>query len=125
MRLLMVCIFTPALLAVDSSAITGVWKAEPGVTLTITETGLRTYAIRFDRQTTDRGAVSEETTVTCDGRSRPLDQAGSGARGGTVFCGRTYPTEIRMRVTQNDGALIEQVFRASPDGSSLSYGKMV
>jgi hypothetical protein len=133
-QLLMASVFPLfPLAAAGQPAITGTWKAdvskttppdnnELAVTLTITETGLRTYAIRFESQTTDRGAVSEEMTITCDGRSRPLSQTDSGAGGGKVFCGRTYPTLVSIRVTQNDGQLIEYVFRVSwDDGNSLTY----
>jgi hypothetical protein len=96
---------------------------ELAVTLTIRETGLGTYTIRFESQTTDRGAVSEEMTITCDGRSRPLSRTDSGAGGGKVFCGRTYPTVISIRLAQNDGQLIEYVFRVSYDDNSLKYTK--
>ena len=136
-QLLMVSAVTLFLLgAADSSAITGTWKAdlsktsppdnnESAVTLTITEIGFRTYAIRLDSQTTDRGLVSEETTITCDGKSRPLREVDSRATGVTDFCGRTYPTVISIRVSQNHKTLREQVFRASPDGNSLDYTKTV
>lgn len=132
-QLLMVSVFTLfPLRAAGQPAIAGTWKAdvsktsppnndELAVTLTIRETGLRTYTIRFDTQTADRGAVSEEMTITCDGKSRPLSQADSAPGGGKVFCGRTYPTLISIRVTQDDGMLIEYVYRVSTDGNSLNY----
>jgi hypothetical protein len=120
--------------AADLPTITGTWKAdvsktsppdnnELAVTLTIAEAGFLTYAIRFDRQIADRGVVSEEMTIACDGKTRPLSEAGSGAGGGKVFCGRTYPTVISIRVTQSDGTLIEQVFRSYPNDNSLKYTK--
>jgi hypothetical protein len=120
--------------AAGQPAITGTWKAdlskasppdnnELAVTLTIRETGLRTYTIRFESQTADREAVSEEMTITCDGKSRPLSQADSGTGGGRVICQRTYPSIISIRVTQNDGQLIEYVFRVSYDDNSLKYTK--
>jgi hypothetical protein len=136
-QLLIVSAFTAFLLAAaDSSTITGTWKAdlsktsppdnrESAVTLTIREIGLRTYTIRLDRQTTDGGVVSEETTITCDGKSRPASEADSGAKDVTVFCGRTYPTIISIRVSQNHKTLTERVFRASPHGNSLNYTKTV
>ena len=118
-QLLMVSVFTLfPLSAVGQPAIAGtiagIWTAdvsktsppnnnELAVTLTITETGLRTYAIRFETQTTDRGAVSEEMPITCDGKARPLSQTDSGAGGGKVVCLRTYPTLISIRVTQDMG----------------------
>ena len=129
--LLVVSAFTLSFLGADdySSDITGTWKAdlsktsppdnnELAVTLTITEIGLRTYTINFDRQTTDRGVVSEELKVSCDGKSRPPGR--SGVAGATVYCGRAYP--ISIRVTHNDGMLIEHVIRL-PDGNSLNYTK--
>jgi hypothetical protein len=132
-QLLMVSAFTLFLLdAAGSSDIAGTWKAdlsktsppdnnELAVTLTIREIGPRTYTIGL--QTTDRRGGSEEMTVTCDVRSRPLSGADSGAGGGKVFCGLAYP--ISIRVTQNDGTLIEHVFWASSDGNSLKYTKTV
>ena len=137
MTLLIVSAFTLFLLAApDSSAITGTWKAdvsktsppdnnELAVTLTIGEIGLRTYTIRIDSQTTDRGLVSEETKIACDGKARPVRDADSGAAGATVFCGRTYPTVISIRLVLADKTAIEQVFRASGNGNSLNYTKTV
>jgi hypothetical protein len=143
-QLLMVGVFALFPLgAAGQPAIAGTWKAdvsktsppnndELAVTLTIRETcatggcevaaALRSYTIRFETQTTDRGAVSEEMTITCDGKSRPLSQTDSGAGGGKVGCERTYPTVISIRVTQDDGMLIEYVFRVSYD-NSLKYTK--
>jgi hypothetical protein len=120
--------------AADLPTMTGTWKAdisktsppdnsELAVTLTIAEAGFLTYAIRFDRQIADRGVVSEEMTVTCDGKTRPLSEADSGAGGGKVVCPRLYPTVISIRVTQNDGTLIEQVFRLSANDGTLNYTK--
>lgn len=109
--LLVLSAFTLPFLGADdySPAITGTWKAdllktsppynsESAVTLTIGESGLRACTIRFERQTADRGVVSEEMKVACDGKSRPPGR--SGVAGPTVFCGRACP--ISIRVTQND-----------------------
>jgi hypothetical protein len=134
-QLPMVLAFTLFLLgAAEQPAITGTWKAEVSktsppdnnelaVTLTIKEIGLRTYTIRVDSQTTDRGLVSEETTIACDGTSRPLGQADSGGALLNVFCARAYP--ISIRVMQGYKTLREQVFSASVDGNSLHYTKTV
>ena len=118
-KLLMVSAFASFLLAAaNSSTLTGTWEAdisktsppdnyESAITLAIREIGFRTYTIRLDRQTTNEGVVSEETTITCDGKSRPLREADSGAAGGTAFCGRTHPTVISIQVIQSDKTLIE------------------
>ncbi len=126
---MVVSAFTLSFLGADdySSAITGTWKAdvlktsppdnnESALTLTIGESGLRTYTIGFDRQTTDGGVVSEETTIACDGKSRPPGR--SGVAGATVYCGRAYP--ISIRVTQNDGMLTAHVFKLT-EPNSLTY----
>jgi hypothetical protein len=97
---------------------------ESAVTLTIKEIGVRTYDVKLDRQSADRRVVSEEMTITCDGKSRPQSEADSGVEGMTVFCGRTDPTEISIRVSQNHKTLREHVFRAR-EGNSLSYTKTV
>ena len=141
-QLLILAAFTPFLVtSAAASGIAGTWKAietsppdsrVSAATLTITEIpiGVRTYNIRLDRQTTDRGLVSEEMTISCDGRSKPVGhlrnpaqfagEADSGARVATVYCPRGGP--IHIRVTQTDGMLIEHVFLPSLDGT-LKYTK--
>lgn len=143
-HLLMVAAFTPFLVTTaDASGIAGTWKAiessppddsVSAVTLTITEipTGARTYNIRLDRQTTNRAVVSEEMTIACDGRSRPVGhlpnpaqfagETESGARVATVYCPRGGP--IQIRVTQTDGMLIEHAFLPSLEGT-LKYTRTV
>ena len=135
MQLLMVSAVTLFVLgAAEQPAITGTWKAdvsktsppdnnELAVTLSIKEIELGTYTIRVDSQTTDRGLVSEETTIACDGRSRPLGKADSGGALLNVFCARAYP--ISIRVMQGYKTLREQVLSASGDGNSLNYTKTV
>jgi hypothetical protein len=134
-QLLVVSAFTLFLPgAAEQPAITGTWKAdvsktsppdnnELAVTLTIKEIGLRTYTIRVDRQTTERGLVSEETTIACDGRSRPLGKADSGGALLNVFCARGGANPLSIRVMQGYKTLREQVFSASGDGNSLNYTK--
>jgi hypothetical protein len=134
MTTLILSTFTLFLLgAADPSDITGTWKAdvskttppdnnELAVTLTIKEIGLRTYTIRLDSQTRDRGLVSEETTIACDGKARPLKRLDPAAAGGTIFCGRG--SEISIRVKQEDGSLIEHAFRLT-ERNALNYIKTV
>jgi hypothetical protein len=116
--------------AAEQPAITGAWKADvsktspPGtnelaVSLTVKEIGLRTYTVRVDTETTDRGLVSEESTITCDGKSRPLGEADSGGALLNVFCARAYP--ISIRVMRGHKTIRKQVFSASGDGNSLKY----
>lgn len=142
-RFLMAGAFTAFLLAgADPSPITGTWKADvskttppddqdSALTLTIEEIGVRTYSIRFDSQTTDRGVVSEEMTIRCDEASRPLSvpralgvtgESDSAVGSETVFCGRSVPISIQIR--QGFKTVKEHVFRAI-DGNSLSYTKTV
>ena len=134
-QLLMVSAFSLFLLgAAEQPAITGTWKAdisktsppandELAVSLTIKEVRPGTYTVRVDSETTDRGLVSEENTITCDGRSRPLGEADSGGALLNVFCARAYP--ISIRVMQGHKTTRKQVFSASDDGNSLNYTKTV
>jgi hypothetical protein len=145
LKLLMVSAITTLALSAADSPLAGTWKADlsktsppdgnlSAVTLTIKEIGVRTYNIRLDRQTADRGVVSEEKTISCDGRSRPVGmlanpaefagEASPGARVATVLCPRMYPTVVSIRVTQDDGMLVEHVFQAA-GGDSLKYTKTV
>jgi hypothetical protein len=144
-QLLMVGAITSLALSAADSPLAGTWKADlsktspadsnfSAATLTIKEIGVRTYNIRIDRQTTDQGVVSEEKTISCDGKSRPVgmlanpaefaDEASPGARVATVLCPRLYPTVLSIRVTQDDGMLVEHVFHAA-DRNTLKYTKTV
>ncbi len=135
-QLLVVSAFTLFLPgAAEQPAITGTWKAdvsktsppdnnELAVTLTIKEIGLRNLHHQGrSAQTTERGLVSEETTIACDGRSRPLGKADSGGALLNVFCARGGANPLSIRVMQGYKTLREQVFSASGDGNSLNYTK--
>jgi hypothetical protein len=116
-RLALAASLAVTLLSADAP-VTGARRTETA-TLTITEVSLRTYRITLDDQAMTLGVVPEETTVTCDGRERPLP--GAIKPGMTALCLRTYPTTIRIRLKDNGAPAGEQDFHTSDGGASLRY----
>ncbi len=116
-KLAVVAALAANILSADSP-ITGTWRTDTA-TLTITEVSLRTYRITLGDQAMTLGVVPEETTVTCDGRERPL--TGAAKPGMTVLCLRTFPTTIKIELRENGAPAGEQDFHTTNGGASLSY----
>lgn len=60
------------------------------------------------------GLVPKETTVTCDGKERPL--SGAANPDITTICARTYPTTIKIRHRENGSAVVQQNFHTTYGG---------
>ena len=116
-RLILIAGCAVSLLSADAP-IAGTWRTQT-TTLTITEVNLRTYRITFGDQAMTLGLVPAETTVTCDGRERPLP--GTTNSDTTVECLRTYPTSIKIRIRENRALALEQDFHTTNRGDSLRY----
>ncbi len=116
-KLGLVAVLAANILSADAP-VTGTWRTETA-TLTITEVSLRTYRITLGDQAMTLGVVPEETTVTCDGRERPL--LGSAKPGMTALCRRTFPTTIKIQLRENGAPAGEQDFHTTDGGASLSY----
>lgn len=116
-RLTLVAGLAANILSADAP-VAGTWRTGTA-TLTITEVSLRTYRLTLGDPAMTVGMVPEETTVTCDGRERPLP--GAANPGMTALCLRTWPTTIKIRLRENGAPAGEQHFDTSNGSASLRY----